>query len=155
MRGLCVVSGMFCVPPRVFVSVVRSKRSESLCLPKVANVRLHCDSFRRLSDMSYGMSIQIARTPKDPRAKMQIQKYFLGFSPCELTADGPRSAYFGVSARGWMDKGGKWKGCRSHGGVWGWFALASRLKSLAPLKPRVSVRANIFPTSLFHRHSCR
>ena len=26
--------------------------------------------------MSYGMSIQIARTPKDPRAKMQIQKYF-------------------------------------------------------------------------------
>ena len=111
MRGLCVVSGMFCVPPRVFVSVVRSKRSESLCLPKVANVRLHCDSFRRLSDMSYGMSIQIARTPKDPRAKMQIQKYFLGFSPCELTADGPRSAYFGGSARGLMDRGGKWKGC--------------------------------------------
>ena len=74
-----------------------------------ASLRFVSETFRH--ELTAYECIQIARTPKDPRAKMQIQKYFLGFSPCELTADGPRSAYFGGSARGLMDRGGKWKGC--------------------------------------------
>ena len=39
--------------------------------------------------MSYGMSIQIARTPKDPRAKMQIQKYFWVLVRVNLQQMGP------------------------------------------------------------------
>ena len=62
-------------------SVVRS-----LCLPEIllrmlANVRLHCDLFQRLSGMSLRHTvlyecIQIARTPKDSLAETQIQNYF-------------------------------------------------------------------------------
>ena len=39
--------------------------------------------------MSYGMSIQIARTPKDPRAETQILKYFWDFARVNLQQTGP------------------------------------------------------------------